>query len=86
MYCKTLTSQGKKQGPGLYGFTYYFFGHVTCATRGYVTWEVLGAKQIIWVLEKINEVKGRLEKKRLHEYSSVNASYIILGCKSWRPL
>jgi hypothetical protein len=30
----------------------YIFGHVTCATRGYVTWEVLVAKQIIWVLEK----------------------------------
>ncbi len=52
MYCKTLTSQGKKQGLGLYGFTYIFSGHVTCATRGYVTWEVLGAKQIIGVLEK----------------------------------
>ncbi len=65
MYHKTLTSQGKKQGPGLYGFTYIFFGHVTCATRGYETWEVLGAKQIIWVLEKINEAKGCMSTLQL---------------------
>jgi len=42
---------------------YIFFGHVTCAIRGYVTWEVLGAKRIIWVLGKLNEAKGRLGKK-----------------------
>ncbi len=65
MFCKALTSQCKKQGPGLDGSMYIFFGHVTCATRGYVTWEVLGAKQIIWVLEKLNGAKGRLGKKKV---------------------
>ncbi len=86
MFCKALTSQCKKQGPGLYSSMYMFFGHVTCATRGYGTQEVLGAKGIIWVLEKLNEAKGKLGKKRFHEYSSVSALYIMLGCKTWTPL
>jgi hypothetical protein len=46
----------------------------------------MGAKRIIWVVEKLNEAKGKLGKKRLHQYTSVNATYIMLGCKSWRPL